>query len=172
MVEADTEPRAVVKPGLYVLQAGSFTRFEDADRRRAELALQGMDDAGDLTEQIWHEVHLRLGSPDNRMVFVPDRLTFETGKYYALVIENAGPALHEFDAPALLAAVYTKHVKVYGKDGNMIAELYGAPGEIEVAPGGKVEWYFVPVRTVEAGEMICDAPGHLQAGMKGTVTIR
>jgi cell division protein FtsN len=42
-VEVDIEPRAIVKPGLYILQAGSFTRLEDADRRRAELALQGIE---------------------------------------------------------------------------------------------------------------------------------
>ena len=42
-VTADVEPRPVVTPGLYVLQAGSFTRYEDADRRRAELALQGIE---------------------------------------------------------------------------------------------------------------------------------
>jgi cell division protein FtsN len=42
-VTPDVEPRAVVRPGLYILQAGSFTRFEDADRRRAELALQGIE---------------------------------------------------------------------------------------------------------------------------------
>ena len=42
-VTADVEPQAVIEPGLYVLQAGSFTRFEDADRRRAELALHGIE---------------------------------------------------------------------------------------------------------------------------------
>ncbi len=42
-VTADVEPRAVIEPGLYVLQAGSFSRFEDADRRRAELALHGIE---------------------------------------------------------------------------------------------------------------------------------
>ena len=41
-VEKDIEPRAVVEPGVYVLQAGSFSTNEDADRRRAELALQGI----------------------------------------------------------------------------------------------------------------------------------
>ena len=38
-VEADVAPRAVVEPGTYVLQAGSFSTHVDADRRRAELAL-------------------------------------------------------------------------------------------------------------------------------------
>ena len=42
-VERDVAPQAVVEPGEYVLQAGSFTRYEDADRRRAELALQGIE---------------------------------------------------------------------------------------------------------------------------------
>jgi len=41
-VEADIAPAAVVEPGVYVLQAGSFSTNEDADRRRAELALQGI----------------------------------------------------------------------------------------------------------------------------------
>lgn len=42
-VEADIAPAAVVEPGIYVLQAGSFSTNEDADRRRAELALQGIE---------------------------------------------------------------------------------------------------------------------------------
>ena len=41
-VAKDIEPKAVVEPGIYVLQAGSFTAYADADRRRAELALQGI----------------------------------------------------------------------------------------------------------------------------------
>lgn len=42
-VAADIEPQAVVEPGLYVLQAGSFSTYADADRRRAELALHGIE---------------------------------------------------------------------------------------------------------------------------------
>ena len=42
-IAADVEPKAVVEPGRYVLQAGSFTEFADAERRRAELALQGIE---------------------------------------------------------------------------------------------------------------------------------
>lgn len=42
-VSRDTQKAAVVQPGIYVLQAGSFTDFEDADRRRAQLALQGIE---------------------------------------------------------------------------------------------------------------------------------
>jgi len=42
-VTKDTAAAIVDEPGTYILQAGSFTRYEDADRRRAELALQGIE---------------------------------------------------------------------------------------------------------------------------------
>ncbi len=42
-VSQDIEMQAVERPGNYVLQAGSFTRYGDADRRRAQLALQGIE---------------------------------------------------------------------------------------------------------------------------------
>jgi cell division protein FtsN len=42
-IAADVEPVAVVEPGVYVLQAGSFSTEKDADRRRAELGLHGME---------------------------------------------------------------------------------------------------------------------------------
>lgn len=42
-VTRDVQPQAVLQPGNYVLQAGSFSRYEDAERRRAELALQGIE---------------------------------------------------------------------------------------------------------------------------------
>lgn len=42
-IEKDIEPRAVEEPGLYILQAGSFSTNKDADRRRAELALHGIE---------------------------------------------------------------------------------------------------------------------------------
>ncbi len=42
-IAADHAPQAVIEPGVYVLQAGSFSTNVDADRRRAELALQGIE---------------------------------------------------------------------------------------------------------------------------------
>ncbi len=42
-VSQDREPKAVELPGQYVLQAGSFTDYADADRRRAQLALLGIE---------------------------------------------------------------------------------------------------------------------------------
>lgn len=41
-VRPDVTPAAVEAPGAYVLQAGSFSTFEDADRMKARLALLGV----------------------------------------------------------------------------------------------------------------------------------
>lgn len=38
----DNRPGASAEPGTYVLQAGSFSTFADADRMKAQLALQGI----------------------------------------------------------------------------------------------------------------------------------
>ena len=37
------QPAAIEEPGVYILQAGSFSTHKDADRRRAELALHGIE---------------------------------------------------------------------------------------------------------------------------------
>ena len=42
-VAPDVAPQAIIEPGVYVLQAGSFSTHIDADRRRAELALHGIE---------------------------------------------------------------------------------------------------------------------------------
>ena len=41
-IDKDIEPQAIEEPGVYLLQAGSFSTHNDADRRRAELALHGI----------------------------------------------------------------------------------------------------------------------------------
>ena len=60
-VEADVEPQAIEEPGVYVLQAGSFSTHEDADRRRAELALQGIEShiqRVKLNDRNYHRVYI------------------------------------------------------------------------------------------------------------------
>ncbi len=42
-VSRDQEVKAIQQPGTYVLQAGSFGEVADADRRRAQLALLGIE---------------------------------------------------------------------------------------------------------------------------------
>lgn len=65
-VSADTQPQAVIEPGLYVLQAGSFSKYADADRRRAELALQGIESRiqrVSIDDTTYHRV--RIGPVDD-----------------------------------------------------------------------------------------------------------
>ena len=65
-IATDTAPQAVVEPGVYVLQAGSFSTHADADRRRAELALQGIEShiqRVKINERSYHRVY--IGPTDN-----------------------------------------------------------------------------------------------------------
>ncbi|MGB5247782.1 MAG: SPOR domain-containing protein [Woeseia sp.] len=60
-VVKDRQPQSVVDPGVYILQAGSFSRYEDADRRRAELALQGIESTIQrvaIDERTYHRVRI------------------------------------------------------------------------------------------------------------------
>lgn len=57
---------AVAKPGTYVLQAGSFSSAADADRRRAELALHGIESRiqkASIDERLYYRV--RIGPIDD-----------------------------------------------------------------------------------------------------------
>jgi cell division protein FtsN len=65
-VSPDQGPQAIVDPGLYVLQAGSFSQFTDADRRRAKLAMQGIESRIQrvtIDDRTYHRV--RIGPIDD-----------------------------------------------------------------------------------------------------------
>jgi len=53
----------------------------------------------------------------------------------------------------------------------MLAEIKGSIREVEVGPGGEVEWFIVPVQTGKNLELVCAIPGHKEAGMLGAITI-
>ncbi len=76
-VVKDREPQAVVEPGVYILQAGSFTRYEDADRRRAELALQGIESSIQkvtIDDRTFHRVRIGPISDLNQLNLLRSRL--------------------------------------------------------------------------------------------------
>lgn len=65
-VEVDRQPQAIDQPGVYILQAGSFSSYEDADRRRAQLALQGVESRIQrvaIDDKTYHRV--RIGPIDD-----------------------------------------------------------------------------------------------------------
>ena len=65
-VSLDNQIAAVQQPGVYILQAGSFTRYADADRRKAQLALLGIESTIQrisIDDQTYHRV--RIGPISN-----------------------------------------------------------------------------------------------------------
>ena len=125
-------------------------------------------------------VRLTLGSETSKKrIFNPEQIVLETGKRYKLVIDNPSSEIHEFDAPDLVAAVESSHVNVaeYFRPGApIIAKVVGTPAEIEVHPGGAVEWEFVTKSPGIFG-MICDVEDqngktHTSLGMKGAIIVK
>ncbi len=134
---------------------------------------------GDLSKQDPIEVRLDLGKDGtDKHLFYPDKLTFETGKLYKLVLHNPSNSKHYFTSLGMAAKVWTRKVQVMddlGAGAKQIGEIKGAIREIEVYPGGTTEWWFVPVATGTAG-LSCsikdkDGKTHAESGMKGPVTI-
>ncbi len=61
VVRNDAEPTALVTPGIYVLQAGSFSTHTDADRTKARLAMLGISSRiqkVSIDEKDYHRVRI------------------------------------------------------------------------------------------------------------------
>lgn len=127
--------------------------------------------AGDLTRANPQEVVMEMGSSGGSMYFKPSHLEFETGKAYKLVLKNTDKTKHEVESHEMVQRIFTRKVEVVDSSGNMIAEIKGSVSEIEVGPGGIVEWFFVPLQPGKNLAMECAIEGHKEAGMVGTVTI-
>ena len=127
--------------------------------------------AGDLSRANIETINIEMGSSGKHMYFKPNHLNLLTGQAYKLVLTNVDKIKHELDPAEFGAKVFTRKVEVMGHDGNMIAEIKGSVREIEVGPGGEVEWFIVPVQTGKNLAMVCALKGHKEAGMVGTVTI-
>jgi len=138
----------------------------------ALVAVPAVYAAGDLSRDNPQEIVMEMGSSGSKMYFKPDHLDLETGKAYKLVLKNTDKIKHEMEAHELVEKIFTRKVEVVDQNDNMIAEIKGKVTEIEVGPGGTVEWFFVPVQTGKNLEMDCAIEGHKAAGMFGTVTIK
>jgi cell division protein FtsN len=60
-VVTDAPQAAVDRPGIYVLQAGSFSTIDDADRRKAQLALLGIESGIQrvtVDDKVYHRVRV------------------------------------------------------------------------------------------------------------------
>lgn len=59
--ERDNTPATIERPGVYVLQAGSYRKQEDADRVSAQLRKQGIDanvQRVAVDDDVWHRVRI------------------------------------------------------------------------------------------------------------------
>jgi uncharacterized cupredoxin-like copper-binding protein len=160
-------------------------------RRRAALGIlalasalgrvaPGARAAGDLSRQEPIVVEVELGRPDGRHAFEPNRLRFETGRLYRLVLRNPSRDPHYFTSDEFVARVFTRKVQVVRRGGDgrdtTLAEFKGAIREIEVYPGHAAEWWFVPVAAGRIADLRCgivasDGRTHAEHGMVGEIVI-
>jgi uncharacterized cupredoxin-like copper-binding protein len=134
--------------------------------------------AGNLAGQEPITVTVELGRP-GKHVFVPDRLRFETGKLYKLVLTNTSNDPHYFTSDGFSPLIYTRKVQVVQtRDGKptTLAEFKGTIREVEVYPGHTAEWWFVPVATGRLTDLRCGIKGkdgktHAELGMVGEIVI-
>jgi uncharacterized cupredoxin-like copper-binding protein len=132
----------------------------------AALLLVGVAWAGgDLSRQAPVQLKVFLGTNEKEFAFVPATWNLETGKLYKVTLVNEGKVKHEWVAPEFTQTLWTRKVEVGG------VEVKGVISEIELPPGGRADWYFVPIRTGEF-EMGCEIEGHRQAGMIGKVVVK
>ena len=105
-------------------------------------------------------------SDDNGMKFTPDHLDVKKGEQVHFIIQNKGALKHEF----MLASVADndKHAKLMMKYPDM---EHDDPNAKSVDPGKSAEilWRFSKGGTFE---FACLIPGHREAGMHGTVTVK
>jgi uncharacterized cupredoxin-like copper-binding protein len=111
------------------------------------------------------QVEVHLGTEAGELKFVPDRMEFEAGKRYKLVLDNPSPTKHYFTAKDFADAIWSQKVDA----GNV--EIKGAIHELELRPGAIADWVFIPLKP-GTYELHCSIPGHAEAGMTGTIVIR
>ena len=105
-------------------------------------------------------------SDNNGMKFTPDHFDVKKGEQVRFIIRNEGALRHEF----MLASVKDndKHAELMKKYPDM---EHDDPNAKSVDPGKTAEilWRFTKTGTFE---FACLIPGHREAGMRGTVTVK
>ena len=108
---------------------------------------------------------IRVGM-DDKMRFVPSKIDVRQGEIVRFVAANRGQVLHEMVLGTMddLKA----HAELMKKFPGM---EHDEPHMAHVAPGktGEIGWRFTQPGTFHFG---CLVPGHLEAGMVGTITVR
>jgi uncharacterized cupredoxin-like copper-binding protein len=127
-------------------------------------AIAAPSSSANMLSQPAIEVSVRLGNTANELKFFPDRLKFESGKRYKLVLTNPSATKHYFTDKDFADAIWTQKVDA----GNV--EIKGAVNNLELRPDAKAEWVFVAMKS-GSYPLRCTVPGHAEAGMRGIVAI-
>ena len=138
----------------------------------ALLFASGAQAAGDMSRADPQEIVIEMGTSGDKMYFKPDHLDLETGNAYKIVLKNVDEIKHEFAGHEFIEKLFTRKIEIADPSGGLVAEIKGNIREIEVGPKREVEWFIVPIQTGEDIPMECELPGHKEAGMVGTVTIK
>lgn len=126
---------------------------------------------GDLGGKDPIRVSVRLGTDDGLHRFVPDTLSFETGKLYALRIENKSGTDYYFGSAGLMDAVYSRKAVALDQNGKDLIQVYGPVRRFELKAGSAMEWWFIPIRTGVFDDLR-SIRTHTEAGMRARVEVR
>ncbi|XGV98950.1 MAG: plastocyanin/azurin family copper-binding protein [Leptolyngbya sp. BL-A-14] len=121
--------------------------------------------SADVTKQAVIELSVSLGNAANELKFVPNSLEFSPGKRYKLVLTNPSGQKHYFTAKDFADSIWSQKV-----DAGQV-EVKGAIHELELKPGAQADWVFIPIKP-GTYSLRCVIPGHAEAGMTGTLTVR
>jgi uncharacterized cupredoxin-like copper-binding protein len=128
---------------------------------------------GDLSRANVIDVTIEMGSNDDGMYLKPDTFEFVTGQAYNLKLVNVDEIKHELALNEMGERIFTRKIEIEDDAGNLVAEIKGTIHEVEVGPKQTVQWFIVPVQTTdEPVQITCELPGHNEAGMHASVTIK
>ena len=111
-------------------------------------------------------VEITMQEADGTMSYQPNAIEVKRGEQIKFIITNAGLLAHEFILAS--TADNLKHAELMKKYPDM---EHDDPNGKTVRPGAKAEilWRFTKTGTFEFS---CLIPGHREAGMVGTVTVK
>jgi len=111
-------------------------------------------------------VAITMREDDGKMLFIPDKIDVRKGEQVRFIIRNNGALKHEF----MLASVQDndKHAELMKKYPDM---EHDDPNGKNLDPGKVTEiiWRFSKAGTFE---FACLIPGHREAGMHGTLSVK
>jgi uncharacterized cupredoxin-like copper-binding protein len=110
-------------------------------------------------------IEVSLGNTANELKFEPNNLQLNARQTYKLLLSNPSPQKHYFTALEFANKSWTQKVDA----GNV--EIKGTIQELELRPNTKAEWVVTPMRS-GTYRLRCTIPGHTEAGMTGTITVK